>query len=268
MSVKGLGVTWNGATLASVSPNAYCLSVRRRMVGAVRNVRVPVPGRDGSFFYEERRGTRIITADFTVVSDDIATRRADVVNVADWLDYTGEAQLLFSDQTDRYWRASLLTDPDPDEWKLLSKFKLEWEAQSYAYDTGTSVNAVSALVAAGSSGTFSILDEIDAYTELSISPVGGTMVTFDLNLNGSVLTWGGLILAGEFLNVSSISDTITSGVSTDTELTGAYDPAFLTMASAAGQFGVLIPGLNSWSIGWSGTATSLLLEFRWRRRYR
>lgn len=267
----GLVLTWNGDASSAVAPGLYVQKVRRRMTGAVRDARVPVPGRDGAYLFPERRGARTIVADCLLVSDAVTDRRADHVAVADWLDVRGEARLLVSDQPDRFWLASLLTDPDPDEWRATGRFQVEWEAQSYAFSTTISQQVVTAGPGASGgsgSGSFSAPDELDAYPEITVVPSGGAMTALDWTLNGDRLTWAGSVPSGGALVLSSLSDTITTGTSVDSNLTGAFDPAALDVQDADGTFGLVVPGTNTWAADWAGTATGLTATLRWRRRYR
>lgn len=269
--IHGLDIDWNSISLNAVFGECYVQQVRRRLIGGVRNQRVQIPGRDGSFVFEERRGTRMITADVVLVSGAIVGRRDDLVLIADWLDYTGESRLILSDQPDQFWLASVVTDPDPDEWKRTGKFKLEWEAQPYAYALDISSEAMAPT--GGPSGgvdnsSFSIPDSLDAYPEVTITPSGGDIVSLTWRLNGTEITWGGSLPAASVLNISSLSDTITTGVSDDTQLTGAFDPLDVSMAVSNGAFGMLQPGINTWHFSWAGTATTVNIVVRWRRRFR
>jgi predicted phage tail component-like protein len=240
------------------------------MMGAVRGVRTSVPGRDGAYYFEERRGLRSIEADCIVVTDDPANRRADVVKVADWLDVRGEARLSFSDQTDRFWLATLASEPDPDEWRLTGRFQINWDVQPYAFSTAISTHVTTASGAASGSDqdSFVIPDTIDAYPEVSFVPSGGLITSLRFVLNNDEITWNGLLANNNTLVISSISDTITKGLSTDLELTGAYDQNALSMEDADGVFGLLVPGTNTWLVDWSGPATAITITFKWRRRYR
>lgn len=262
----GYVVTWDDSPSSALS-GLYVQKVRRRMVGAVRDQLITVPGRDGGWVYPERRGFRQITAECTLTSPP-STRHAAVVSVADWLDKTGERQLKFNDQPDRYWLATLTDDPDPDEWRSRATFALTWTAQPYAYAVSTTSVTVTALSPGTLSGNFTAADTIDAYPEVTITPLNGTMTAIDFTLNDSLLSWAGSLASGVPINLSSVSDTVTTGVSTDAELTGAYTPGLVNMADVSGEFGMILEGFNTWAIDWTGTATTARIRFRWRRRYR
>ena len=269
MTYGGLVATWN-ENPSSAIPELIVTKVARGGYGTVRNQTVMVPGRDGAWMYSEARGLRSISAQCILASDDITGRRANVVEVADWLDVTARARLMFSDQPDRYWNAHLSSEINPDEWKRLSKFSIDWEAEPYAYAISTSSQCVTA-TGGTDSDSFSIPDAIVAYPEIVITALnGGTgaLDTFTITLNGDSLPVIETFNQGVAVNVSSISQTVTYGASTDTELTGAFNPAALAMSRVSGDFGLMVPGVNNWQIQWDGAATAVSVCFRWRRRYR
>lgn len=264
----GYVATWDGS-LSSTIAALRLTKLRRRMVGADRNVVVDIPGRDGGWVFSERRGFRQITAECVVVAPPGGARHDAVVAVADWLDKTGERKLIFDDQPDRYWLATLRDDPDPDEWRSTGRFSVNWSAQPYAYAVATSSQALTATAVSGTSGTFTPADTIDAYPVVEVTPLDGTMTALTLTMNGDSLSWSGSpIYALATLTISSVSYTVTRGASTDTELTGAFVAANVDMADVSGEFPMIVVGGNSWAASWSGTATRLRITITWRRRYR
>ena len=266
--MAGYVVTWDGDP-SSVFTGLYIRTMRRRMLGELRDVRVSMPGRDGAWMFSERRGMRVITADCTLVASPDA-RHDDIVSIADWLDRQGERQLIVDDQPDRYWMASLSSDPDPEEWRALGKFTLEWAAQPYAYAVATSsVSATASGAASGIDGdSFNVPDDVQVYPEVELRPRNGTLTAFTLDFPGSSLTWAGLVASGNRMTVSSLSYTVVSGASVDTDLTGVYNVLNLDMSLVDGEFPLLQPGDNTWQLDWDGTATRVDIEIRWRRRYR
>lgn len=266
--MAGYEVTWDGDP-SSAFTNLYIRTMRRRMVGELRDVRMPVPGRDGAWLFSERRGMRAIVAECTLHAPP-SSRHDDLVAIADWLDRQGERKLVVSDQPDRYWLASLAADPDPEEWRSLGKFTLEWSAQPYAYAVSTSSQSVTAAGSASGvdADSFAIADDVQAYPEVEIRPLDGALTSFTLSTNGSSLEWAGAVSSGNRITVSSISYTVVTGASVDYELTGEYNAINLSMAGVDGEFPLFQPGTVTWELDWEGTATNIAVEFRWRRRYR
>jgi phage-related protein len=220
--------------------------------------------------YSENRGLRGISADCTLASDAITGRRNDISDIAGWLDVATKAKLMFSDQPDRYWMAFISSDIDPDEWKRLSKFNIDWQADPYSNALSTSSQCVTA-TGGSDSDVFSIPDDIVAYPEVTIRALNGgstALTGFTFTLNGDAITVTQTFPALTSVNISSISQTVTYGTTLDEELVGAFDPAALAMSTVVGDFGLLVPGNNAWGLTWTGAATTVSVCFRWRRRYR
>lgn len=261
----GYVLTWDGVASSGIS-GLTVQKIRRRMVGGVRDVAVDMPGRDGAWLFTENRGMRDIVATCTVAAG-LGSRHSAVVSVADWLDLQGYRNLIVDDQPDRYWRAYLADDPDPDEWRQKGTFDVRWRAEPYAWSVSTSSQCATA-TGASYSGSFTAADGIPADPEVVITPLNGTITSFDLTVNGDILSVGTGYTFLSGINVSSLSFTVTTGTSLDTDLTGAYDSNALQMSAVSGSFGRLNPGTNTWTLAWAGTATQVRVCFRWRRRYR
>lgn len=263
----GYILTWDGISSSSV-PEMVNQKISRNLVGSVRNQLVEVPGRDGAYLFEERRGNRTVRVDGTLVADSPTVLRTAVVDMAEWLDRTGYRKLIISDQPDRYWMAALASDPSPDDWKRMSKYSLEWTAEPYAYALTTSEECqVTALNA--SDYAFIIPDTVDAYPVVEITARGGDIQNLTLTVVGESLTYSGTINQNATLTISSINFTVYEGVNADLELTGAWTPGTVFPADVTGTFPILYEGNNAWNLSWTGgTATYAEVCFTWRRRYR
>lgn len=264
--MAGLVLTWDDVASSSI-PEVIVVKPNRGAWGGNRSVNVDTPGRAGSWHFTEQRGMRDISADVIVVSDDIASRRATVTEVADWLDKLGRKKLIFSDQPDRYWYASLASDLSVDEWKRMSKFQIQFEAEPYAYGLTVSEDCTNTASTSYSDST-AVVTSAAVDPEIVITPTGGTLTSISFTLNDDTISWSGLVAAANSLTISSISSTVLLGQSGDLDLTGAYDPANLDMADVSGDFGVLVNGSNAWNFTATGTYTSLSICIKWRRRYR
>lgn len=268
--MSGYVITWNGITSTSAAPGLIVTKVSRGLLGEDRDVVVAVPGREGAWIFTERPGMRTLRLDCTVVGADASElRRASVVEVADWIDLAGQHSLIVSDQTDRYWNAKLVTPPDVDEWRLLGKFELDFIADPYAYALTESTEA-RALAMPSDSFVFVAADTIFAYPEVTIGVTSGSLVGFTIALNGVSLVYGGTVVPGQPVSISSLSYTVVAGTSVDVNLTGAFDGSALSMGTVSGDFGFVIPGSNTFSFnaGPGSTATGVTVLIRWRRRYR
>lgn len=265
MSYVGTVILWNGVTSSAAVPQMYVQQVNRNMFGDVLDEEVQLPGRDGAWVFPDSRGNRSIGVRCQIV-DVIPSRRGDVESAASWLNVSGYADLLFSDQSDRYWRAYLKTAPPVDEWRKQGKFGLEWRAEPYAYAVALSSQCVTA-DGGSESGSFTIPDALGAAPVIEITPLNGTITYYTLGVEATSLAVSATIESGHTQTVSSYSYTITGGQNAEAELNGAYDASPTWTVDASGEFPLLVPGLNDWSFAWSGTATSVRICFYWRRRY-
>jgi len=262
-----LVATWNSVASSGLT-GFHIVKAHRKMIGTPRDQFVPTPGREGAWAFAERRGNRHITVDCAIGAGSVgvAGRHALVTAVADWFDVLGPAHLIFSDQSDRYWLAYASGDPDPDEWREHSTFTLEWECSPYAY----AVDITSQCVTATNpySNSISIPGNMEALPEVTITPLDGTLTEYTFTANSYSITDGTTYVQGTAIVISSLSDTVTTGVTVDEALTGAYSPAALSMVNVVGDFPILAAGSNNYSLSWSGTATQVRVCFRYRRRYR
>lgn len=254
----------NGVALSTISEVE--LLRPRRPFPSPRHRSIEVPGRAGSLIFTDEPGDRIITLDLHLLAATPAARRTAVAELVDWAFVGAVSALIIDDQPDRYEDAILDGSVDPDEWLSSAKISLPFRCGAYALAIATSTESLSATTNPDSD-TFVIADGVDARPVIEITPTGGTVTAFTLTVNGFALSWEGTLLAGETLTVSSLSETITEGVSTDVNLTGAYNAADVRMTDASGFFPLLTPGSNAWSFSWTGTATSVALELEWRERF-
>lgn len=256
-------VTWNGTASSSI-PELVIGKVTRRMIGNVRGSYVSVAGREGAWFFPEKRGVREITMECFVAAESYPTDRRDAITaVADWLDVEVEAALSLSDEPGVYYMATLAETPSPDEWRELGTFEINFLAQPYSLD-----NTISSEVQSGDANFLFSFDpglDIPVYPVIQITPNNGTIV----DLEFGDLLFAGSIPNGQTLTINSISATVTSGVSVDVEVTGAYDPQNMVMNGVSGVFPTLVPGPNSFSVvNSAGTATDITVEMTYRKRYR
>lgn len=261
-------VTYNGVDLSDAVPVAYVLNVTRPLVGARRHRTVDIPGRAGSWIFAEEPGDRVVEIELDLQADSFEDRRAALTALADWCDKPTPVVLILSDESDRYHLAILDRDPDPREWLVSATITLAFRVGPYALDLVASAENIAASGAGTDSGTFTAPDTIDAEPVIEITPTNGTISTFSLTLNSDAIGYQApTIASGQTVTISTISDTVTQGVNGDTMLTGAYTGTVI-MSAVSGVFPLIVPGLNSWTLSWSGTATAVTVEISWRRRFR
>ena len=264
-------VTLNAVDLSDAVPEAAILRVRRKLVGARRDTFVDVPGRAGAWVFREEPGDRTIVLELDLAGVSFATRRAAVLDLAEWADTpAGPVRLIIDDEPDRYYTVVLADDPDVDEWLNNAAAELTYRADPYAHAITTSSAPITA-TSGTAAGTFAASDTIVTYPVIEVTPLDGTLTGFTIGLNGDAITWTDeTVMSGETVTISSISSTVTLGVSTDVHLTGAYNASDVAMATVSGTFPLIIPGtdINTYSITTTGTATNVRFVITWRRRYR
>lgn len=260
-------VTLNGTALSSAVPEAIVTKVVRPLVGKRRHSTVEIPGRAGSWRFDEEPGDRIITLEIDLQGASFEARRAAVRALAYWADPGTTTQLVIDDEPDRYHDALLDNDPDPDEWLRAGEATLRFLVGPYSAASVLSTESASATTNPDTD-SFSIPDGITAEPVVEITPAGGTLTSWTLTVNGYALTWTGTLGAGETITISSISDTVTLGANDDVNLTGTFDEEDLDMTDVSGEFPLLLEGSTDWSFEWTGTATSVSIDFTWRERFR
>jgi len=261
------------ATLAAIAlsssvPEAVILDHRRDLVGRRRHVRRNAPGRPGSWRWDEEPGDRNLELDVHIAAASIAARRDAVRRLAAWAD-VGDAQLVLSDETDRYYEAILDDNAGLDELLQYAEGTVRFVTGPYSLAIATSSELVTAAGPSPDSDSFNVGDDVNVDPVIEVTALGGTVTSLTLTVNGDALTWTGAVAltAGEAVTISSLSSTVTVGVNVDADLVGAFNVAAVDMADVAGTFPILFPGANAWSIAWTGTATDLGIRFLWRERF-
>lgn len=260
-------VVWNGVSSLDI-PGFVIGKVTRRLIGEPRGTLRTVPGREGAWFFPEKRGMRQITMECFVEVDSYPTERRDAITaVADWYDVELQGRLVISDEPDVYYDAVVAETPDPDEWRETGVFDLSFLVQPYSNDLDTSTH-----VATGDNAFTDSWDPdlvVPVYPVIEITPTTGTLDGFELSWNGETIIWAGTCPEGSTVTINSISAVVLLGESGDSMLVGAYDAAELAMAGVYGKFPTLLPGTNGMIFErTAGTATAVTIQTTYRKRYR
>lgn len=259
-----------GVPSSSAVPELEVLRVRRQLVGGRRDRFVEVPGRPGSWVFPEEPGDRSLTVECHLFAATFDDRRDAVRRLAAWADTpAGAVAIIVDDEPDRFYYGVLADAPVADEWLRAGELELTYRVSPYTYDVAVSSSTAATGLPSAASGVVDVgtLD-FTVEPELELVPRGGTLTSLTLTLAGDTLSWSGLVLADDALTVSTISSTVTVGTSDDAELVGVYDPDAVDMADVDGRFPLLETGENAYNIVWTGTATTLDITVRWRRRFR
>lgn len=263
-----MDIDWNGVSSATI-PELVFSNPIREMLGSHRGSFLEIPGRTGAWYYPNVRGRRLITVPgFIQASTWPAGRRNAVTAVADWLDQDAESRLILGDDPSVFYLA-VITDPgDVTEWRELGSFQLVWNCQPYSFAINPSVS--SHVVDQSQTDVFDLGNLVTLAPVIVITPTNGTITAFNLTLNGDTLQWaGGTIALGNSLTINSISSVVTTGMSIDIELTGAYVPGDLSMTQVYGAFPFVRPGSNTLTYSQiSGTATVINIDINYRLAYR
>lgn len=260
-------ITWNGISSATI-PEFTIGKITRSMLGSMRGELTEVAGKEGGWFAAERRGLRELRAECFIVVDDSVNRRATLRKVADWLDVESVTVLELSDEPGILYKAYVDDVSEIDEWREAGSFEIVWKTDPYGYSSTISTRNYAATSAVAS--TWTPPDNVYASPEIRVTADGGTITSLTVNVNGDIMVYvpALAITAGNAATISTVSFTVVTGAGIDTNLDGLFNPVNLDMSGITGDFGSIIPGLNSITLTRAGTATTMTVNIRWRRRYR
>lgn len=260
-------IHWGGVASTTV-PGLVVGKVTRSLLGSNRGTHRLVGGRKGSIFFGQPPGTRTVRAECFIESATFEDRRAALESLADWLDITTEAKLRISDEPGVYYKATLGSIPDPDEWREFSTFDLEWICQPYAFDTSTTLESWTSDT--DDTHTWDPGLTVDVEPVIEVRPTDGTLTSFRVTTNNKQMTINHTVSSGTTITINGQAMNVTTGADTDTEVVGAYNPANLVVSPVSGRFPTLISGGNN-SIRFqrlSGTATQISIKVIFRKQYR
>lgn len=268
--MSGQEVTWAGVSSVTI-PELVCGKATRTLLGESRGTYVSIPGRPGSWHFAEQPGRRKISLECFVeaaAGSFPAGRRDAVTAVADWLDVAGDNYLILGDEPGIFYKASLITPPEVEEWREVGQFTLEFMVDPYSYDANTTTYAWSAVDDVAISVDFGLA--VFSYPVFQITPTNGTSLTgFTLRDNDRTLTYNTAVLTGNTVTINATAMAVLAGTNTDVNVTGAYDPVDLLMTGVTGSFPLLYPGINELEIiTLGGDVTTYDISILYRKRYR
>jgi predicted phage tail component-like protein len=240
------------------------LGVARPFLGDLRDERVEMPGRLGTYQFAEEDGDGLLTIRCHILGGSLDLRRQAVRDTAAWARSRRPKRLSFSDETDRYYVAKLDSRDRPEEWLLAAEFDLTFRCYPFALASTISTEAWTA--SDNVPHTWSLSDEVDADCEVEITAGSAITGGFTLTCNGVDLVYGTTVSAAGVVTISSVSTTVFTGVSPDTELEGVYVDANLSFVDVSGEFPILVPGVNSVTVN-TANGVGCGVVVRHRRRY-
>jgi len=122
-----------GGTSSSTVTGLAVRDVKRPLLPPRRDVYSEIPGRAGSWPFYEEYGDRLITVRCTFAVGTSSAVRTAAASLAAILDLSGKQQLIFSDQSDRFWYGRLDDYSVPDEQVGYAEFDLTFRVEPYAY---------------------------------------------------------------------------------------------------------------------------------------
>lgn len=264
-------VSLNGVDLSTAIVAAGAVvdvvRVNRPLVGRRRHQRVEVPGRAAPWTFPEEPGDGSLELVLALTGDTFTERRAAVRALAAWADLAEPAALIVDDEPDRYYMAILSRTTEPEEWLTAARPALTFDVDAYAYAVTPSVETFT-VTSSGDGDTWSIPDAVHAYPVIELTPtVGAITGGVVLDVNGYELTYDAAIANGDTITISSVASIVTTGAAPSGSLDGIYDAGDVSMEDVSGRFPLLLPGSNTYTLDYTGSATSISVEITWRRRF-
>lgn len=249
-------VTFTFDSVASTTVTGLVVrDVKRPLLPTDRSTFVEIPGRDGSWLFEDAAGDRELTLICAIAAGDDAGRRTSLRALAALIYKTGRRNLVLSDESDRYWLGKFVDAGDFDEVRgYAGDFDLRFRADPFAYSTSTSTQVLGPTTTEPYSTTFNVTTDADTPYVVDVAPTADITGGFTLTVNGDALTYGTTLASGSTVQISSVANTV--------KLNGA-----LAMSTVSGTFGKLVNGVNSITFDRSSGTASTTLTFSWRRRY-
>ena len=127
-------------TYNSINSSAYGIvakSVTRPMLPVLRKRELVIPGKSGTFdFADNTFDKRIIQVDLKYVGTSFAELRSRARQIAYWLSgFSGNKNLVFSDETDKYYVGKIYSEIGLQNLFLLGQCSIQFECQPFAYAT-------------------------------------------------------------------------------------------------------------------------------------
>ena len=253
-------ISLDGVSSTSI-PEIEIENVTRQIVPTLRSSYLEVPGRSGSWRFEEAAGDRALSATLAVIGDGLEARRTAVRAVGRWLYAPSLRKLIVSDEPDRFVWADISEAPSADELLARGRVPVVWRTGPFAEATSITTEALTNV-----STLFNVLPVVDHADEfvpsIEVTATGSLGSGFSLTLNGTTISYGGALVASDVVTISSISATVTTGADTDTELDGVFVGGSLAMTDVDGDFPTVVPGDNDFVF--SGGSATISVRFRER----
>ncbi len=269
-----IGIMYNG--LHSYNDfGLYMRSEDRNMLPTLRKRQLVIPSKHGVYdFGDNTNDVRVISVKFTYTEADLNSLRLKARAVAAWL--SGEGQLIFDDEPDKYYQAKVYTSVKISDTAYTAEFSVQFECQpmaQYVVSTGEDIILDSILplnsdvllkpvdnfkfnitsspteVIFENWGTSDInyKSQVGALSKIIIT---GSFVTFSITLNGKTLNYNEAVNNGT-VTIDNVNCTVKLG--------GVNKLSVVTGDLAS--FLKLVPGTNTATITGTGLNCSVLFDF-------
>lgn len=140
------GLTFN--SIHSSTLNIVVRSINRQILSASRDEYEYIPGRAGSYLFEEELADRFIEIELAIVENSLINLRKKAREVAKWLRTKQRVKLIFDDEPDKWYMAKVANQLDLEPRLSTGKTEIIFRClpyanaelaeydETYLYDTG------------------------------------------------------------------------------------------------------------------------------------
>jgi len=174
-----LGFTFNG--IHSSVYSIVAKSTNRSLFPAQRKRELDIAGRHGTIDFEDNKyENRIVEVAIKYIGNSYTELRSRARNIAAWLSQNERKQLIFDDETGKYYMARLYNSSALETLFLVGQATLQFECEPFAYSTSETEENVS-ITTSGQSFAVTSSGTIETPQVITITNTsGGTITGFTL----------------------------------------------------------------------------------------
>lgn len=247
----------------------YMRSEDRALLPALRRKEIVVPGRHGTYdFEDDTYDKRIISVKFTHVEQNLTALRLKARKIATWLSSKGV--LIFDDEPDKYYIAKVYSNISIADIAMFAEFSIQFECQPFAIsivDTENDILLDSDVLLESDIG----LDDqfkftITENTTVEINNFG----TREINYKSPQGSNWSIIITGSFTKISISMNNTTftynepinnQTVEIDNVKCFVKTDAINKLSVTNAEFLTLMPGINDVTITGTGLNCEILFKY-------
>ena len=231
---------------------ALVKTTKRPILPSIRQEYESIPGRHGTYDFSDRTlEDRLMEVDCSLIASSVADLRTKARQIASWLYRTQKSQIIFADETDKYYLGKVTNQIEVEQMATIGEFTLQFRCDPFAF-------SVQEKTAQKPSGTSSITVNNNGSYEclpiLIITATGAALTNPLVTIGDKTIKWTGTLNIGESLTL-------------DCEKITAKKGSLNAMVGVSGEFPVLKVSTNSISMSSENSTTSGTLEIRYRERW-